>query len=305
MGAGVFQPVGAGQAASDVLAFERRRDGLGSTHHEAGTLRFGDDQRASVTNPDARFHQVENAYVVGPALHPSVGSPNPMLTGTALGRRLAEWLAKRAPLQADPGFTLLFDGVKTDKWRMSTIRNQPGRDDPGHFLIVDRSLEAVPGTDLGLYWFTDPLPADFVLKLQWLRWRDDDNSGVFVRFPDPNSKGYDNTAWVGINFGFEVQIDQLARDDGAPIHLTTAIYGQRGPADPVGLPVRPAGQWNDYEIRVVGQTYDVALNGVPVTHFENTDAGRGLPTAPGSPSFVGLQTHTGRVAFRNLQIKAL
>jgi hypothetical protein len=305
MGSGVFQSVAGGQAPSSVLAFERRRDGLGSTHHEAGTLRFGDDSHISVTNPDARFHHVENAYAIGPALHPSVGSPNPMLTGTALSRRLAERLAKRAPLHADPGFTLLFDGVKNDKWRMSTIRNQPGRDDPGRFLIVDGSLEAVPGTDLGLYWHTDPTPPDFALKLQWLRWRDDDNSGVFIRFPDPNSKAYDNTAWVAINFGFEVQIDQLARDDGAAVHKTAAIYGQQGPADPAGLPVRPPGQWNDYEIRVVGQTYDVTLNGVAVTHFENPDPNRGMPTKPDAPSFIGLQTHTGRVAFRNLQIKDL
>jgi hypothetical protein len=305
MGAGAFQSVGAGQVPSDILAFERRRDGLGTTHHEAGTLWFGDDEGTSVTNPDARFHHVENTYVVGPALHPSVGSPNPMLTGTALARRLAEHVARVDPAQADPGFTLLFDGIKTDKWRMSTIRNQPGRDNPGRFLVVNGGLEAVPGTDLGLYWYTEPAPPNFILRLEWLRWRDDDNSGLFLRFPHPDSKGYNNTAWVAVDFGFEVQIDQLAREDGAPIHKTGAIYGQVGPADPEGLPVSPPGQWNEYEIRVNSQTYDVALNGVPITHFENADPTRGLPSASGTPSFIGLQIHTGRVAFRKIQIKAL
>jgi len=53
-----FQPVAADQPASAVLAFPNRRDGLGTTHHEAGTLAMGDDPNTSVTNSDARFHRV-------------------------------------------------------------------------------------------------------------------------------------------------------------------------------------------------------------------------------------------------------
>ena len=59
----------------------------------------------------------------------------------------------------------------------------------------------------------------------------DDNSGIFVNFPDPTQQGYDNTAYVGVNFGFEVQIDELARPDNAAIHRTGAIYSFKGPTD--------------------------------------------------------------------------
>jgi choline dehydrogenase-like flavoprotein len=201
-----------------------RRDGLGSTHHESGTLWMGDDPNTSVTNTDGRFHSVNNTYVAGPALFPTIGSPNPMLTGTALARRLADRIAVPVfPMPSD-GFSSLFDGVSTDKWRMSTIKNQLGRDNPGRFIVVDGTLESVPGNELGLYWYSEPTPTNFILKLEWLRWREDNNSGVFVRFPHPNSKNYDNTAYVGVDFGFEVQIDQLAREDGAAIHKTGAIY---------------------------------------------------------------------------------
>ncbi len=300
-----FAPAAAGQAASEILPFSARRDGLGTTHHEAGTLAMGEDPTTSVTDPDGRFHYVDNAYVAGPALHPTVGSPNPMLTGTALARRLADRLGRPAPFTADPGFTALFDGSDASKWKMSTIRNQPGHDDPGRFLVVDGGFEAVTGTDIGLFWHTVPTPADFLLRLEWRRWTDADNSGVFLRFPDPGSKGFDNTAFVAVRFGFEVQIDQLARDDGAGVHKTGAIYDLAAPFAPAALPVNPPGEWNLFEIRAVGQVYDVALNGVPVTHFVNTDPARGLPTAPGAPSFIGLQAHTGRVGFRRLQIKAL
>jgi hypothetical protein len=287
-----------------------RRDGLGTTHHEAGPLWMGDSPGSSVTDVDGRFHFVSNAYVASPALFPTVGSPNPMLTGVALARRLADHLAKPTLVTPDPGFTVLFDGVDTAKWRMSTITNQPNNN-PGTFLLVDGTLESLPGTDLGLLWHTDPTPANFILKLEWLRWRDDDNSGVFVRFPHPDSKGYNNTAYVAIHFGFEVQIDQLARDDGAPIHLTGAIYGLAGPASPSTLPVHPPGQWNEFEIRVEGQDYKVSLNGVQITSFtfvvgsDPAHPDRGLPTAAGAPRFIGLQTHTGRVAYRKIQIQPL
>jgi Domain of Unknown Function (DUF1080)/GMC oxidoreductase len=307
LGSNSFAPAAAGQQAQTLLAFAGRRDGIGTTHHEAGTLWMGDDPATSVTNADMRFHEVENAYVAGPALHPSVGSPNPMLTGTALARRLAEKLAlPLAPVAvADPGFQLLFDGADTSKWRMSTIQDQPGKNDPGRFFLVNGALESAPGSDLGLLWYTHSTPADYILRLEWLRQRDDNNSGVFVRFPRPDSKGYNNTAWVAIDFGFEVQIDQLARDDGNAIHLTGALYNFAAPINPGALPVKPPGEWNKFEIKVQGQTYDVSLNGSPITHYVNADPNRGHLSSPGNPSFIGLQTHTGRVSFRNIQIKQI
>ena len=207
----VLQPT---EAPSTKLPFAKRRDGLGTTHHEAGTLRMGTDSNDSVTNEDCRFHHVANTYVAGPALFPTQGSPNPMLTGTALARRLGDLLKRPRP-QASPGFKLLFDGVSTASWQMSTIKNQPGRDDPGRFHVIDGGLESAPGTDLGLF-YTKIDFVNYILKLEWLAWREDDNSGIFLRFPDLNSKGYDNTAFVAVDFGFEVQIDALGRGSPPP-----------------------------------------------------------------------------------------
>jgi hypothetical protein len=305
-----FMPVAAGQRAETVLPFlnSPRRDGLGTTHHEAGTLAMGDNPAQSVTDTDLKFRDVANLYAAGPAVCPTVGSPNPMLTGTALARRLADKLAAFTPFAPDPGFTTLFDGTSLAGWRMSTIRNQPGRDDPGRFMLVDGALEAVPGTDLGLLWHTTKTPADFVLKLEWRTWRTEDNSGILLRFPNPDSKNYDNTSFVAVDFGFEVQIDQLGAPDGAAIHKTGAIYSFVGPTS---VPVKPVGEWNTYEITVQGQQYSVRLNTIDVTHFvfvPGSDAAhpdRGLPTTSANPRFFGLQIHTGRVAFRRIQIKAL
>ena len=292
----------------EVLA--KSREGLGTTHHEAGALWMGDRGPGnSVTKPDGAFYELSNAYVAGPAVFPTIGSPNPMLAGVALGRRLADRLVPRpTPFQPSDGFTALFDGFTTENWRMSTIQDQPGKDDPGRFIVVDGSLESAPGSDIGLYWCTTPTPQDFTLQLEWRRWQDGDNSGVFLRFPDPEKQGYNNTAYVAVNFGFEVQIDETGAPDGADIHKTGAIYRADGRNDNELLtlkPARPVGEWNEYEIRVQGQTYTVFLNGEQVCLFNNPYPDRGLPSTPSVPTFIGLQTHTGRVDFRNIRIKRI
>jgi len=287
---------------------QSNRDGLGTTHHETGTLWMGTDPAKSVTDPDGRFHHTDNLYAAGPCLFPSIGSPNPMLTGIALARRTGDRIITPPAFVADAGFESLFDGVNIGDWKMSTIRNQPGRDNPGSFLIRWGAFEARPGTDLGMLWLTRPTPPRYVLRLEWMMTATDDNSGIFVAFPDPEQQNYDNTAYVAINFGFEVQIDELARPDHAPIHRTAAIYSFKGPTDGP-LIIHPSGEWNQYEITVDGPDFTVALNGQVVNLFHFTGdpqaPQRGLPSTPQQPRFIGLQTHTGQVRFRHIQWKAL
>jgi len=287
---------------------QRNRDGLGTTHHETGTLWMGSDPTKSVTDPDGRFHHTENLYAAGPCLFPSIGSPNPMLTGIAVARRTGDRIISPAAFVADAGFEALFDGKTIGDWKMSTIRNQPGRDNPGNFVVRRGALEAHPGNDLGMLWLARPAPARYVLRLEWMMTAPDDNSGVFVAFPHPEQQNYDNTAYVGVNFGFEIQIDELARPDNAQIHRTGAIYSFKGPTDGP-LIVHPVGEWNGYEITVDGQDFTVALNGQVINHFHFTgdpqSPQRGLASTPQQPRFIGLQTHTGQVLFRRIQWKVL
>jgi hypothetical protein len=120
-----------------------RHDGLGSTHHECGGLEMGDDPSTSVTNADARFWHMDNAYVVGPALFPTIGSPNLMLTGIAMSRRLADHLVPQPePQIVEPGFTSIFDGVTANRWRISKISNQ-SNNDPGKAIICEGALEMI------------------------------------------------------------------------------------------------------------------------------------------------------------------
>jgi hypothetical protein len=68
------------------------RDGLGTTHHESGTLWMGAPE-SSVTDENGRFHHLANAYVADLALFPTVGSANPVLVGLALADKVARAVA--------------------------------------------------------------------------------------------------------------------------------------------------------------------------------------------------------------------
>jgi choline dehydrogenase-like flavoprotein len=85
------------------------RNGIGTTHHEAGTLWMG-SPGDSVTDTFGKFHHLANAYVAGPAVFPVIGSPNPSLTATTLARRTADGIVASRTLPASPAFKPLFTG---------------------------------------------------------------------------------------------------------------------------------------------------------------------------------------------------
>jgi hypothetical protein len=71
---------------------QQMRDGLGTTHHESGTLWMG-AAGSSVTDENGRFHHISNAYVADLSLFPSVGSANPVLIGLTLAKKVASAIA--------------------------------------------------------------------------------------------------------------------------------------------------------------------------------------------------------------------
>jgi hypothetical protein len=117
-----------------------------------------------------------------------------------------------------------------------------------------------------------------------------------------------NPAWLAVDTGFEVQIDEMARPDQADRHRTGAVYdipigaGAGSQAYSRGSALQP-GEWNDYEISVTGNDYTVLLNGFETARFTNNDPARGKPQSIDPLSgYIGLQTHTGAVSFRAIRI---
>ena len=266
-----------------------------------------------MTTPDGRFHDVVNAYALGPALLPTIGSPGPMLSGVALARRLGDHLvAPLPPPELEDGFEWLFDGTAASFGRW--LQAGPG----SMFLDEDeRLMTARPGSDIGLWFFGDRGFADFVLRLQFRIDAQSDNTGVFVRFRDPRSAAPDpgdprlraNPAWIAVHTGFEVQVDDLARDDGADCRRTGALYDIATTGEPAtqtysrGSALQP-GAWNDYEITVSGDSYAVRLNDHVTSVYANPDPARGVSADQDlSSGFIGLQQHTGNVSFRAVRIR--
>jgi hypothetical protein len=177
----------------------------------------------------------------------------------------------------EPGFTPLFDGATLDGWQ------QAG---PSGFSVVGGMMQSSGG--MGLLWYTRKQFGDFIFKADWKVLHIDDNSGVFLRFPDPG-----NDPWVAINNGYEVQIDDAGSPDGAMIHKTGGIYNF---AAPTRVATNPVGEWNFYEIHAVGQSYRIILNGSEVTDFTGSRSTKG---------YVGLQNHNGTVTFRSVRIMEL
>src|SRR6266853_2170700 len=127
------------------------------------------------------------------------------MNGVAIRRRLARRLVPEGdaaqprrqfvdyppPPAPPPAGTVmtLFDGRSFADWRMS------GR---GTFHVVDGALQSVPSFDLGLLWCVIPMPKNYRLELDFFVRTFVTNSGVFVRFRNPESTGYYNPAWSAV-----------------------------------------------------------------------------------------------------------
>ena len=278
----------AGNDPTKIRIVEQKRDGLGTTHHEAGTLWLGTDSSTSVTDLNGRFHHVSNAYVAGPAIFPALGSANPSLTALTLARRTALAITSAA-LGAEPGFAPLGHGG-LDGWQMAGN---------GRFQAVGGNIiEAVDG--IGLLWFTKEQFGDFVLRADFRLSLPTENAGIFIRIPALGTGDPANDWKPAAAQGYEIQIDNTGFNpdtnaSGDPLHATGAIYSLA----PTAGPMPSVGQWHTFEIEAIGPKITVRLDGQQVSQLLN-----GNRLAKG---YIGLQNHHAgsKVQFTRLRIKTL
>ena len=185
-------------------------------------------------------------------------------------------------------FVQLFDGKTLDGWKMA------GK---GNFIIIESEKALLTHGGMGLLWYYKKKFKDFILTLEWKVSNRSDNSGVFVRFPNPFTDPN-----IAIEYGYEIQIDDIGSPDGKLIHRTGAIYNYKGPSSTKSKSSSKqlaVGRWNTFEIIVIQQSYSVTLNKEKVvTNFIGNRSLEG---------FIGLQNHDDRsqVYFRNIMIKEL
>jgi hypothetical protein len=137
----------------------------------------------------------------------------------------------------------------------------------GSVVVENGLLKTVGG--MGLLYYTGERFGDCVIRVVYRTTTVDDNSGIFVRIPEPPAD-----AWQAVHTGYEIQIlenfptsyvlSEHQKQFGTSWHTTGAIYSM-SPA--TAKPQKPVGEWNTMEIELRGPRTLVRLNGVLVNDF--------------------------------------
>ena len=199
---------------------------------------------------------------------------------------MAEHLVAPLPPPAlEAGYQWLFDGTLASfaDWQQAG----PGNFD---FDAAEQVLVARPGAEIGLLFYAAAAFSDFTLRLQFRLDSRNDNSGIFVRFPRPAAaclrSGSMILASLPTLLGSPSTQDSKYRSMRplSPTKRTStgqgAIYDidiGPGPASrryARGSSLQP-GEWNDCEIRVLGNSYEALLNGFTTAALSTTQTRRG------------------------------
>jgi len=86
-----FGRLGLGRAYGDIFGgADRWPNNLEAGRHHCGTTRMSDSPKTGVVDKSCRLHSVNNLFVAGSSLFPTIGYANPTLTIVALALRLAD-----------------------------------------------------------------------------------------------------------------------------------------------------------------------------------------------------------------------
>lgn len=110
------------------------------------------------------------------------------------------------------------------------------------------------------------------------------NSGVFVRTNADGTIWHQAQASAGGGYLFG---NTLVKGVPQRVNLREKMSENR---------VKPAGEWNTYEIRALGRQISLWVNGAVTNEFTDCEVPRG---------YVGLEAEGYRVEFRNIQLKRL
>jgi hypothetical protein len=193
------------------------------------------------------------------------------------------------------GFQPLFNGKDLDGWKVLDGNMDAWGADNGILFVKGKG---------GGWLLTDREFSDFELRLEF-KLPPAGNSGVALRAP---FKTKANPAYEGM----EIQLldDAWYKNpqnfkDIRPAQLTGSIYDVVPPSSDA---TRPAGEWNTIHIAARGRRITVELNGVKTVdanlddHKDRADKHPGLLREKGH---LGLQSHDGRVEFKNIVVKPL
>jgi len=206
-------------------------------------------------------------------------------------------------------FRDLFDGKSLDGW----VIDGPKADKAGQPVWTVRDgMIVASGKVFGFLRFDRQKFADFALRVEYrfapaATPKERGNSGLGIRTGvfDPKKSQLTRPSYAA----YEIQ---LLDDAGKPpdAHGTGSLYRY---AAPTANPVKPAPEWNAVEVECVGPRIKVTVNGRLVLDADQTklEDVKGKPKGAPAPKdkplsgYVALQSHSGRVEFRKVQVREI
>jgi len=161
----------------------------------------------------------------------------------------------------------------------------------GEFSVANGLLHAVGG--IGVLWFDGEKIGNAIIRVVYKVNSQEDNSGVFVRIPDPPED-----PWMPVHKGLEIQINGAGKTE---YHRTGSIYTfTKAKSQPTKV-----GEWNTMEITLDDANTVVHINGIFVTEYTDGDTvppkdNDGDPDRGSRPitGYIGLQNHPqGKTVF--------
>jgi hypothetical protein len=187
------------------------------------------------------------------------------------------------------GFEALFNGKDLTGWKVL----------PGGKMEVWGAKDGLLFVDGrgGAWLMTEKEYGDFEIRLEF-KMPKMGNSGVALRAPLMGDPAYQ---------GMEIQLlDDANYKNLRPTQYTGSIYDVVAPSKQV---TKAAGEWQSIQITAKGRQVTVVLNGTKIVDANLDDYvkehGKKHPGLSREKGHLGLQSHDGRVEFKNIYVKAL
>jgi hypothetical protein len=213
-----------------------------------------------------------------------------------LALTLIVWLGLAGPARpaeggVPEGFTPLFNGKDLAGWKVFGGKIEVWGAEDGLLFVKGSG---------GGWLMTEKEYGDFELRLEY-KLPKKGNSGVALRAPLKGNPAYQ---------GMEIQLldDPWYKANYKGLkntQLTGSIYDVVPPSKEA---IKPAGEWNAMRIVAKGRHVTVEVNGTKIVDADlgaYKDRAKAHPGLLRDKGHLGLQSHDGRVEFRNLYVKPL
>ena len=206
-------------------------------------------------------------------------------------------------------FLPLFNGKDLDGW----VVEGPKADKDGKIVwSVEDGLLVCQGTVFGFLRYERRQFGDFFVRAEYrfapaTKPNQHGNSGLGIRTVpyDPKASSLTRPSYAA----YEIQLlDDPGKKPDA--HGTGSLYRYQAPKINV---VKPAPEWNSVEVECVGPRIKVRMNGEDILDADQTTLAdiKGKPAKAPAPKdkplrgFLALQSHSGKVEFRKVEVREL